>query len=1371
MPKHSVVRRKYASLAGALIIAIAFLIANEPAQALAPPTAPLNVAAVAGPKTGQMTVTWAAPPGTVGQLITYSIASATDGGAFGAYVNAGKVKKKLMPCAGVTSCQFRVRATNSAGTSGPSAIASADWTVPSTIIMKKVVGAPKPGVMDVYWKKPTNNGGKAITNWLYEVKVDDSPTWNGPFQVPNAVETTAYAALPCAAAQTAAGTCAYRVYAQNAIGTTATGNGLAGGWRKPGPPRLHLVVGGRPAAAMTFIWEQWDHGGLPTTYTYEVSVDGGPFTQGGVTLPITPTRATAPCSATNNCAYRVTAHNAKGNSVVSNTLAATYEAPSATQLLQARVPTEASNNLGSGASTPTVSWTAPRTTGGQPVTNYEGRACAGICTATDAGLTGAPVQSLGLTTSWSPTCAPGAVACTYQVRAVNAIGPSGWGPATPVTPSAPTNVSAETAAPAGNVTVTWDTPALTGFGLDHYTLYKCVTSTGCGNAANWVDTGLVIPGTATSATAACGAGIECAFRVVATEWLTGFLSVPSASAQTSGSTLASAPQNLTAASDTTTLGQVNLDWDAPLDAGTFPVDDYVVTRSVNGGPFSAPFSVGTATNYADTACGAGNMCTYTVSAHTASGTGPESNSATAQGANVPSAPQNLLATAGGSFGAVDLLWQAPANDGGRPITSYTVERSLDGGSTWPYSFTTGSVSASDTTCGAGVSCTYRVSAVNSVGTGAPSGTATAAGTNLSPPQSLGTATSTTELGGVGVSWMPPASDSGFPIQGYEFRYKVGAGAFSLWMSTGTGTGLSFTHACGQDTTCTYEVRAYNAIGTSSPSNQSTAAGLSDHDAPTITLTAPANNSSATNASPTISGSAGSALGDDTNIAVTIKQGATIVRSLNTTTSGPAWTWSVLTSPALPDGTYTVYAQQTDWAANTGTSNTNTFIVDNGAPSVAITAPTAGDLYTSSGTTFTSGAVGATINAWTGCSPAGFCGTATDAGSGVSVVKVSVQQGADNYWNGSSFGSGSEVQLNATGTGSWQFAFPTSAFPAGGTYTVRVYATDNASNTSAATSRLFHIDYNPSDTVFVSGSGNDGNSGLTTALAKLTIGSALQAAQTNTRSTVIVAAGTYPAVSISGGSYGNNKIVRGGFSASTWLRAAPGSNTVTIQGAGTALLVDGRTGQFIQQVNISASNASLAAGSSVYGVRAVNSANVTLQRSAISAAAGVAGAVGAGGVAGGNGVAGGAGEGWDNTCNTQRGGNGGNSGGGTVGGLGGGRAGNPSGDTGQAGSGGSPNGGSGGGGGRGGCSTATGSSGGAGGNGGSGGATGGSGGGTVFGSCSSSGSGGNTAGAASAAANNGTAGSGASTANTGTNAWVGNTGGTGGTGDGGRGGGG
>ena len=58
-----------------------------------------------------------------------------------------------------------------------------------------------------------------------------------------------------------------------------------------------------------------------------------------------------------------------------------------------------------------------------------------------------------------------------------------------------------------------------------------------------------------------------------------------------------------------------------------------------------------------------------------------------------------------TLGAVDLTWQAPLDTGGYPVTGYTLERSTDGGTTWPTSISAGNVLAyTDTDCGGGVLC-------------------------------------------------------------------------------------------------------------------------------------------------------------------------------------------------------------------------------------------------------------------------------------------------------------------------------------------------------------------------------------------------------------------------------------------------------------------------------------------------------------------------------------------------------------------------------------------------------------------------------------------------------------------------------------------
>ena len=106
----------------------------------------------------------------------------------------------------------------------------------------------------------------------------------------------------------------------------------------------------------------------------------------------------------------------------------------------------------------------------------------------------------------------------------------------------------------------------------------------------------------------------------------------------------------------------------------------------------------------------------------------------------PGAPTGLTATASGGT-QIDLAWTAPADNGGRVIEGYQILYSDDGG-------TSGSVlvadtqstdtTYSDTTLSGGETRHYRVSAINSIGTGATSNVANA--TTVSGP-GLGTVTS------------------------------------------------------------------------------------------------------------------------------------------------------------------------------------------------------------------------------------------------------------------------------------------------------------------------------------------------------------------------------------------------------------------------------------------------------------------------------------------------------------------------------------------------------------------------------------------------------------------------------------------------------
>ncbi|HZS73982.1 MAG TPA: fibronectin type III domain-containing protein [Candidatus Nitrosotalea sp.] len=94
--------------------------------------------------------------------------------------------------------------------------------------------------------------------------------------------------------------------------------------------------------------------------------------------------------------------------------------------------------------------------------------------------------------------------------------------------------------------------------------------------------------------------------------------------------------------------------------------------------------------------------------------------------SAPSAPTDLFAKAM-SHSRINLSWNA-ASDGGSAITGYKIERSTDGGSTWSTTSENTSSTAttySNTSLASDTTYTYRVSAINAIGTSVPSETASA----------------------------------------------------------------------------------------------------------------------------------------------------------------------------------------------------------------------------------------------------------------------------------------------------------------------------------------------------------------------------------------------------------------------------------------------------------------------------------------------------------------------------------------------------------------------------------------------------------------------------------------------------------------------
>jgi hypothetical protein len=201
-----------------------------------------------------------------------------------------------------------------------------------------------------------------------------------------------------------------------------------------------------------------------------------------------------------------------------------------------------------------------------------------------------------------------------------------------------------------------------------------------------------------------------------------------------GST-ATAPQAPTGLGATaTSSSQINLSWTAPTNNGGSAITGYKIARSTDAGTTWSVLVANTAsssTTYSNTGLAASTAYTYRVSAINAIGTSSVSSIASATTlssttSTVPQAQTGLTATAVSSS-QINLSWTAPSN-GGSAITGYKIERSANSSSTWTTlvaNTASSSTTYSNTGLAANTSYTYRVSAINAIGTSVPSSTASA----------------------------------------------------------------------------------------------------------------------------------------------------------------------------------------------------------------------------------------------------------------------------------------------------------------------------------------------------------------------------------------------------------------------------------------------------------------------------------------------------------------------------------------------------------------------------------------------------------------------------------------------------------------------
>ena len=685
------------------------------------PGAPTGLTATASGTTA-INLSWSAPASTGGSAITGYKIEVSPNGTSGwtdqvANTNSTATTYAHTGLAAGTTRYYRVSAINANGAGVPSNVDSATSATTATTVPGAPTGlaatASGTTAIDLSWSAPASTGGSAITGYKIEVSPDGTSGWTDQVADTNSTATTyAHTGL------TPGTTRHYRVSAINANGTGTASNvdSTTTGTSAPGAPTgLAATASGTTAIDLSWSAPASTGGSAITGYKIEVSPNG----TSGWTDQVADTSSTATTYAHTGLTpgdtrhYRVSAINTNGAGTASNVDSATTgtTVPGAPTGLTA---------MASGTTAIDLSWSAPASTGGSAITGYK------IESSSDGGSSWSDLvaNTSNTTTTYAHTGLTPGTTRHFRVSAINANGtglPSNVDSATTdaTAPGAPTGLTA-TASETTAIDLSWSAPASTGGSA--ITGYKIEVSPD--GTSGWTDQVADTNSTATTyAHTGLTAGTTRHYRVSAIN--TQGTGTPSnVDSATTGATVPGAPTGLTATASGTTA--IDLSWSAPASTGGSAITGYKIEVSpdgTSGWTDQVADTNSTATTYAHTGLAAGTTRHYRVSAINTNGTGTPSNvdSATT-GTTVPGAPTGLAATASGTT-AIDLSWSAPASTGGSAITGYKIEVSPDGTSGWTDQVADTSSTATTyahTGLSAGTTRHYRVSAINTQGTGTPS---------------------------------------------------------------------------------------------------------------------------------------------------------------------------------------------------------------------------------------------------------------------------------------------------------------------------------------------------------------------------------------------------------------------------------------------------------------------------------------------------------------------------------------------------------------------------------------------------------------------------------------------------------------------------
>ena len=345
-------------------------------------------------------------------------------------------------------------------------------------------------------------------------------------------------------------------------------------------------------------------------------------------------------------------------------------------------------------------------------------------------------------------------------------------------PSAPRNLEA-TALGSTAIFLRWDEP--TSDGGSSITGYRIEAS--ANSSTGWISIGTTgVTNSFTDSSRDPGTTLYYRVAAINAEGRSGYSNVVPGTTRPGSTGTAGAPRDLTAVPAGPTI--INLNWEVPssIPAGK-TISGYRVDVRENVGVNWRELTFAVATEHQHSGLTAGVTRHYRVRALYSDGTlGPPSvTQATTPTTGIPSAPQNLRATADGPS-VINLDWDEPSSNGGSAITGYRIEWSADGGNPWRFLVTTSQTNYQHTGLSAGATRHYRVRAENAASRSGPwtdpkSATTTAGIPGV--PRDL----TANAVGGsaIDLEWTAPASVAGSaPVTGYDIEWS--ADGSSSWTS-------------------------------------------------------------------------------------------------------------------------------------------------------------------------------------------------------------------------------------------------------------------------------------------------------------------------------------------------------------------------------------------------------------------------------------------------------------------------------------------------------------------------------------------------------------------------------------------------------------